>query len=167
MTSPSLEERLVFPPEDLNEVHSLASFFESHDSSAALVSPDGTRVALPHEVYEILRGVVEAMGENKAITLAPHSLQLTTQEAADFLGISRPTLVKLLNSNEIPFERPTSSRHRRLRLLDVMAYQNRRRNERQSRLDEMTRQAVEDGLYETDAAQYRDALRSIRGKALS
>jgi excisionase family DNA binding protein len=51
------------------------------------------------------------MREGKAITLVPRTQRLTTQEAADFLGISRPTLVKLLEDGKIPFDQP--GRHRR------------------------------------------------------
>ena len=57
---------------------------------------------LPEEVYRVLVEVVEAKREGKVITLVPHTQRLTTQEAADFLGISRPTLVKLLKDGESP-----------------------------------------------------------------
>jgi excisionase family DNA binding protein len=114
------------------------------------------------EVYQVLMNVVQAMGENKAITVAPLNQRLTTQEAADLLGISRPTLVKLLDANELPYEQPGNGRHRRLRLSDVVEYRERRRTERRSRLDEMTRQSVDDGLYQDSAADYRDALNRAR-----
>ncbi|MDA8207364.1 MAG: hypothetical protein M0Z92_00035 [Actinomycetota bacterium] len=48
------------------------------------------------EVYQVLRQVVESMQQGKATVVAPQRLLLTTQEAAYFLGISKPTLVKLL-----------------------------------------------------------------------
>ena len=66
---------------------------------------------LPEEVYRVLVEVVEAMREGKAITLVPRTQRLTTQEAADFLGISRPTLVKFLEDGKIPYDQP--GRHRR------------------------------------------------------
>src|SRR5262245_42357433 len=71
---------------------------------AGLVGPDGTRLRLPDEVYLVLRNVVDALSQGLAITIAPHNTQLTTQEAADLLGISRPTLVRLLEDGEIPFQ---------------------------------------------------------------
>jgi anti-sigma-K factor RskA len=52
-----------------------------------------------------------------------------------------------------------------LRLQDVLEYQDRRRVERRIRVDEMTRQAVDDGLYEDSAADYQEALRQVRGKS--
>ena len=63
---------------------------------------------LPEEVYRVVVEVVEAMREGKIITLVPRTQRLTTQEAADFLGISRPTLVKLLEDGKIPL-RPARS----------------------------------------------------------
>lgn len=142
----------------------LTNFLEQHAEPAVLLGPDGEQVPLPMEVYEVLVRVAAAMQEGKAITVQPLDRVLTTQQAADLLGISRPTLVKLLDDNEIPYERPGSSRHRRLRLRDVLEYRQRRRTERRSRLAEMTRQAAEDGLYDASADDYTKALRRARGK---
>ncbi|HVK20422.1 MAG TPA: helix-turn-helix domain-containing protein [Actinokineospora sp.] len=71
---------------------------------------------------------------------------LTTSEAAHLLGISRPTLVRLLEAGEIPYEQP--ARHRRLRLQDVLAYQERARRARAAGLDEMVRAAEDHGIYD-------------------
>ena len=142
----------------------LARFLEQHNESAALLGPDGEQAPLPMEVYQVLKQVVNAMREGQAITVAPLSQRLTTQQAADLLGVSRPTLVKLLNEHEIPYEQPASGRHRRLRLRDVLEYRDRRRTDRRARLDEMTRQGVEVGLYDASAEDYRDALRRARDK---
>ncbi|MDQ6946911.1 MAG: excisionase family DNA-binding protein, partial [Actinomycetota bacterium] len=82
------------------------------------------------------------------------------QEAADFLGVSRPTLVKLLEDGAIQFERP--NRHRRVRLQDLLAFQERRRAERRAALNQLTAEAGELGLYDGSAAEYATALRSAR-----
>ncbi|MFD1046517.1 helix-turn-helix domain-containing protein [Kibdelosporangium lantanae] len=71
---------------------------------------------------------------------------LTTSEAAQVLGVSRPTLVRLLEAGEIPFEQP--NRHRRVRLVDLLAYQERAQRARGAGLDEMVRAGEEDGLYD-------------------
>ncbi|MBT2499168.1 helix-turn-helix domain-containing protein [Agromyces sp. ISL-38] len=160
-----MDDRPVLPPEDLQAMLELSRFLEQHDQPAALLGPDGEQVPLPFEVYQVLMNVVRAMNDRKAITIAPLNQRLTTQEAADVLGISRPTLVKLLDEHEIPYDQPTGGRHRRLRLSDVLEYRDRRRIDRRIRLDEMTRQAGEDGLYEDSAADYREALKRARGKA--
>jgi excisionase family DNA binding protein len=72
--------------------------------SPALVDADGHRVEIPSPVYEALRQVVTAMASGQGVTIAPHNTMLTTQEAADFLGISRPTLVRLITDGLIPHE---------------------------------------------------------------
>lgn len=161
----SADDRTVLPPQDLEPMLELSRFLEQHGQPAALLGPDGEQVPLPMEVYQVLLGVVAAMGDGKAITVAPRDQRLTTQQAADLLGVSRPTLVKLLDEREIPFEQPMSGRHRRLRLQDVLEYQERRRTERRIRIDEMTRQGVDDGLYEDSSADYQLALRRARGKS--
>jgi len=83
---------------------------------------------------------------DRACTRAVRYTILTTQEGADLLGISRPTLVRLLEAGEIPFTKP--GRHRRIALADLIAYQNRARNSRRETLDAMTSEAAEDGAYE-------------------
>ena len=104
---------------------------------ASLVGPDGLLVDLPSEVYQVLIDVVEALHAGRAITVAPQLTRLTTMEAANLLGISRPTLVKLLEAGAIAFEQP--GRHRRVRLADVLAYRDRRRQDRRQILGELPR----------------------------
>lgn len=154
---PAIGEGPVLPPADSELLQKLSRILDQHAEPAVLLGPDGEQVGLPLEVYQALVQVVEAMREGKAITVAPLSQQLTTQEAADLLGVSRPTLIKLLESHEIPYDRPTGSRHRRLRLGDVLNYRDHRRFDRRRRLAEVTRQAAEDGLYETTAADYSES----------
>ena len=118
-----------------------------------LSGPNGERLVLPPEVFEVLRGVIEAMALGQAVTIAPVHQRLTTQEAAGLLGVSRPTVVKLLESGEIPFEQP--GRHRRVRLADVLAYRDRSSVERRAALDRMVEIADESDLYERTAAPKR------------
>ncbi len=96
-------------------------------------------------MVDVLRDVAEALNAGMGVTVAPHNARLTTQEAADFLGISRPTLVRLLERQEIPMEKP--GRHRYVRLSDLVAYEARMRTYRRELLDQMTRDAEADGLY--------------------
>ena len=79
------------------------------------------------------------------MSLEPRHSVLSTQEAADLLGISRPTLVKLLESNEIPFSKP--GRHRRVNLEDLLAYQQRQRDHRRDELNAMSAEAAEIDAY--------------------
>ena len=79
------------------------------------------------------------------ITVVPQTQRLTTQKAADFLGISRPTLVKLLDQEKIPYDQP--GRHRRIMFSDLLRYVEQRREERTAALDRMTEDASSAGIY--------------------
>jgi excisionase family DNA binding protein len=164
MTTPTAtvnhDDEVVFPPEDLNQILDLARFFEEHAEPGLLLGPDGERVPLPGEIYSVLRQVVDVMRQGKATLIAPQGLLLTTQEAADFLGISRPTLVKLLETGAIAFSKP--NRHRRVRLQDLIDFQRRRRMERREILSRLTQEAGELGLYDGSPDDYVVALKSAR-----
>ena len=118
---------------------------------------------LPEEVYRVVVEVVEAMRAGKVITLVPHTQRLTTQEAADFLGISRPTLVKFLADGKIPYDQP--GRHRRVLFTDLLAYQQQQHASRRTALDQMTEDASEAGIYGGTAEDYATALKAARRRA--
>lgn len=111
----------------------------------ALVSADGTEVPLPRELHHVLLQVAQALQAGMGVNVAPLNATLTTQEAADYLGVSRPTVVRLLDAGEIPMTRP--GRHRYVRLVDLIEYADRVRRLRGEALDEMAREAEEAGLY--------------------
>ena len=142
-----LIDRTVLPPERPERLGGvLAALTSRRSGGPALVGPDGERLELPPEVFEILREVVETLSQGLAITIAPHQMVLSTSEAAEILGVSRPTLVRLLESGKIPFEQP--GRHRRVRLADVLAYGERARRQRAAVLDQMVADASDAGLYD-------------------
>ncbi|GAP79474.1 MULTISPECIES: helix-turn-helix domain-containing protein [Brachybacterium] len=112
----------------------------------ALITADGRRFELPPDVARAFEQIVDHLAQGQGVTVVPHHRLLTTQEAADLLNVSRPTLVKLLESGEMPFE--MRGRHRRVRLQDVLTFQHSLRQDRADTLDEMQDQAAEDGLYD-------------------
>ena len=85
----------------------------------------GERVPLPRDVYDMLVLVVEAMQAGMAVTIRPDHELVTTQQAADLLGVSRPTVVRLIEAGELPAK--VVRRHRRIRLVDVLEFQRLRR----------------------------------------
>lgn len=154
----------VIAADDFEEMQDLSRFLEHVTEPAALLGPDGQTIPLPVEAFRVLCDVVEFMKQGKAVTIAPIDQRLTTQQAADFLGISRPTFVKILEKGDIPFQRAAGGRHRRVLLRDVCDYQARISVERGRVLDELTAQAVSLGLYEETAQTYRGSLKQARAE---
>ncbi len=152
MTTPTIERTVLPPAEPLQALATMLDGLGA-EPTTTLSGPNGEHLVLPPEVFEVLRDVVDAMAQGQAVTIAPVHQRLTTQEAADLLGVSRPTVVKLLESGEIPFEQP--GRHRRVRLADVLAYRERASVERQAALDRMVEIADEADLYELTATPKR------------
>jgi len=143
----AMTERTVLPPEHPESLSGvLALLVPRMTGHATLTGPDGTRLDLPGEVFDVLREVVAALSQGLAITVAPHQTVLSTSEAAHLLGVSRPTLVRLLESGEIPFDKP--GRHRRVRLADVLAHQQRARRGGAVLLDQMVADSEDAGLYD-------------------
>jgi excisionase family DNA binding protein len=143
-TTTQLKEETYVPTED--EAPALANvydFLEAHQTAGKgrvelrymLVGAGvADQVEIPHEVHRILLQVITALNKGLAVTIVPQRQKLTTQQAAEVLGITRPTLIRLLNVGKIPFERVGA--HRRLFLRDVLDYREHRRQEQYRFLEE-------------------------------
>jgi excisionase family DNA binding protein len=156
MTLTSAEVTVLPPEKPLDDLLAMVEDISSgpgQQGSAELVGPNGRTVVLPTELVRVLSAVITAMANGQAITIAPHHQVLTTQEAADLLGISRPTLVRLLDAGRIPFEQP--GRHRRIRLQDVLDYSETQRHERREGLDELVHIGEEAGMYDATTTPVR------------
>jgi len=112
----------------------------------ALVSASGERLIVPPTVYEVLRQVVELMAQGKPVTLLQDSQVVTTQRAANLLGMSRPFFIKLLDAGAMAHHRVGNQR--RVYLRDVLEFARKRDEERQAALDRLSRHAFEAGLYD-------------------
>lgn len=112
----------------------------------ALVTDDGVRHELTPGLAEVLVQVARALAAGQGVTVVPQQRLLTTQEAADLLNVSRPTLIKRLEAGDLPFE--LRGRHRRIRLDDLLLYQDSLRFRRAEALKRMQQQSQEDGLYD-------------------
>lgn len=111
---------------------------------ASLRSPDGQALELPTSIYKVLVAAVAAMAQGNAVSIVPVHHELTTQQAADLLNVSRPHLIKLLDAGEIPHHMTGS--HRRVVFEDLMRYRDVRDAERGKALAELTRKSAELGL---------------------
>lgn len=168
-----LVERTYLPEaeQDLAEVY---DFLEAHKRARGTdVAPryflagsgEGDRVELPESVYRVLVQVVESLRAGRAVSVAPRSTTLTTQQAADLLGVSRPTVVRLIDENEIPGERIGT--RRRVLLNDVLAYRERRRQRQYDFLAETAVDLDDEGDPEEIAAQLREVRKAVAARRRS
>jgi len=111
---------------------------------ASLRSPDGHQLEIPNSIYRVLVAAVAAMAQGNAVSIVPVHHELTTQQAAELLGVSRPHLVKLVDAGEIPHHKTGS--HRRIYFEDLMRYRDARDAQRAAALRELTRKSAEYGL---------------------
>lgn len=108
-----------------------------------ILGTNGNEEALeiPSSAYQLFIDILSQMAQGNAVTLIPVHAELTTQEAADLINVSRPYLIKLLESKKIPFHKV--GRHRRVRFEDLMNYKNQIDSDRMQALDELAAQAQE------------------------
>ncbi|MEL6347421.1 MAG: helix-turn-helix domain-containing protein [Myxococcota bacterium] len=110
-----------------------------------LVSPHG-EVELPLSVYLVLKRIIEVLARGDAITVIPVEKELTTQQAANILNVSRQYVVRLLDDGRIPHRK--AGTHRRIRMEDLMAYKRQRDRDRMASLDDLSRLSQEFGGYD-------------------
>ena len=133
------------PDKDASMVRELDEALKKNRGRAKLRAPSGEEIELPHSVFEVLVRVVHEMARGNAVRVMPVRTELTTQQAADLLNVSRPFLVGLLEEGGIPFRKVGS--HRRVRLDDLLVYKDTRDRERRRALNELTAESQELGLY--------------------
>lgn len=134
-----LTDRPVTPaPDEAERLQRLDSYTPpgGKPSGATLVGPDGETMEIPASLYEVLRRAAHQLAAGMAVSIVPIGTQLSTQQAADLLGVSRPHVVKLLESDEIPHTK--TGKHRRVLLEDVLTYQARQATRRSEALDELS-----------------------------
>ena len=159
----TIESKTYLPEEDVaGRFAELVTELEASSGVTPRLIVNGETIDLPPAVAEALLQVVDAMRRGLAVTVAPQDQRLTTQEAADMLGISRPTLVRMLEAGEIPFEKVR--RHRRLFLTDVLEFRERQRRAANEALSDMVTDAQAMGDYDEDPAEARKVLRDLRSQ---
>jgi excisionase family DNA binding protein len=101
-------------------------------------------VSIPASAFRLLNDILTQMAKGNAVTLIPVHAELTTQQAADILNVSRPFLIEQLEKNLIPYRKVGT--HRRILFKDVMEYKKAMDRERLTALDELSAQAQELGM---------------------
>jgi excisionase family DNA binding protein len=126
--------RIEAASEDARSAGLVAEIIANEEPGGALLTfSDGRSVALPASLVEVVRASADELAHGQSITVLPAETILSPAEAAQVLGLSRPFVARLLDAGEIDSERLPGSRHRRVRLAEVLAFNERREARREGR----------------------------------
>lgn len=141
------------PPEQQAQVAALFRALEriarqprNRAPKCQLVGPKGESIPLPESVFYVLERVAEIMARGDSISVVPVGREVTTQQAADLLNVSRQYLVRLLDEGRIPFRK--TGKHRRVRIEDVLSFKETRDKDRRAGLRQLSRMTEEFGGYQ-------------------
>ncbi len=149
MTVANEGEWILAPDKNAQNVRELDAVRAETEGLAKLVTPSGEVHELPPSVYDVLMDVLdEVLVKGNSVRVMSVDSQLTTQQAADLLNVSRPFLIKLLEKGEIDYSMVGT--HRRIRLEDLIVYRDRRDSERRVLLADIARGSQEMGLYDEE-----------------
>lgn len=109
-----------------------------------IVDNPSRKLELPSQAVQLLVRILEEMARGNAVTLIPVHAELTTQEAADLLNISRPSFIQLLDEGQIEFRKVGT--HRRIRFESLMAYKRKADARRRAALNELAAYDQELGI---------------------
>ncbi|HEX6756038.1 MAG TPA: helix-turn-helix domain-containing protein [Mycobacteriales bacterium] len=125
----------------------IQSYLTRHDSASVVVlgvAEDGEDLTLPRDALVLLARVLAYMANGQAVSVVPTHAELTTQQAADLLNVSRPYLIGLLEAGEIEFRKVGS--HRRVRMQSLMDYKRKDDARRREAADALSAESRELGL---------------------
>jgi excisionase family DNA binding protein len=129
---------------DLLKLEDLLAHLQPEAITLQLVGRSGEAIALPLPVFNLLHQMVQELLQGNSVTITPIHKELTTQEAADILNVSRQYLVELLEAQAIPYIKVGT--HRRIRFGDLMNYKADRDAKRRTGLSQMTKTSQKMGL---------------------
>lgn len=103
------------------------------------VSESHINVTIPVSAFKLLKAIIKAMAEGKALTLIPSESELSTQQAADMLNVSRPYIVSLIQQSKLPAK--LVGKHRRIFLKDLLELGAEMKIQRKEGLKELSKEA--------------------------
>ena len=126
------------------ELSQMLDRFPVSKQSQIKIEIDGQDLILPVQALVLLRNLLDELARGNAVTIVPLHAELTTQQAADILNVSRPYLINLLERGELPFTKVGT--HRRIEFKALMAYKNIVKKRSSSAMDELVQIAQETNL---------------------
>ncbi len=144
MATPATFPEIIPATAEESELRAVARALEGRH--AVLMDTENHRVSLPDPVYRVLLQALRFLERGEGVLVLSSSQELTTQDAADMLGVSRQYFVQLLEQGRIPFHKVGT--HRRVYLRDLLEYRKQRDAGRRKMLDEIAQEAVADGVYD-------------------
>lgn len=144
MARPTEAATISAEPNEAARLRALAEHLDGGGGAVTLKDELGHEVELPPSVARVLSELVRELADGNAVTVVRTEAELTTQQAADLLNLSRPYLVRLLDANEIASSKVGT--HRRVRLGDVLEYKTRRDEHREDVLRRMGGRVEASGL---------------------
>lgn len=127
----------------------LASVIEQINSEQPEIEIEETseKIKIPLSALRLLGDILKAMSQGKLISLIPISTEVTTQAAAEFIGCSRPHLVKLLEDGKIAFTKV--GKHRRIKFDDIMKFKKQMKEQQKQNIVDIMNSDEETGLYDS------------------
>jgi excisionase family DNA binding protein len=132
--------RLMSEALDHSQARRIALVEEQSDGS------DSARLEVPPATLRLLSQILALIARQQTFVLYPESSELTTKQAAEVLGVSRPFLIRVLEAGEIPYRKV--GRHRRVLMKDVLSYKQTTQIKRQAAMDELVTIGEEMGGYD-------------------
>lgn len=128
----------------------LAPLLQEHGTSDAHIricteGKQGAEITLPYAALRILFSALQEMAKGHTVTLIPVDTELTTNQAAELMRISRPSLIKMLDEKKLPYRKVGA--HRRVRYDDVLFYLETERARRKKVMEELVAETERLGLY--------------------
>jgi len=131
-------QRCLMTALDHSRAKAIALVDETGDVNSAPV------LELPPAALRLIAQVLGAMGDQRPITVVPRNLELTTVDAANFLNVSRPFVIKEIEAGRLKHRKVGT--HRRIEYADLVEYRDRMRADQQAALEDLTSDAQELGL---------------------
>lgn len=152
MSLPLAEKTVIVAPErDRKALDIVARALQTTKPSSArrshiVISDQAPPLILPESLFQVISRAVRQLANGNGVSILPVTAELSTQQAAGILNVSRPYVVKLLENGQIPFR--LVGTHRRVRLRDVMAYRARQQKKSRAALEALVADSQELDLYD-------------------